>query len=433
MAQFDKGKRGAFTYALDYQCRVPLTAFDLDAGEKGVIFAYNLYLSNEVWMAFYALGDYERGRVEFSDTFDSVAIRKYTLQIDVTNPRKGFGEQVRMEISALTGGLRAIPLTLNNSLDEQDNERLKKALRLVSAKLPGGGKVEAIQEDWDGGLTLLLPEARKAGDEFTLELSLWGNSIFHVETSSVMTADLEECFYPLATTDWYPRHSVLKRSAFDMTFRHKNRDVVAAVGRRVREEAAADDSSEKVTEWKMDTSVAIVTFAVGRFRRSSETEKTKQGDIPIEFFAPPGGPKVDFTLAELGNCLRFFSAIFGDYPYSSFGAVYHPRPFGQGFPTMLLLARADAGSDQDFSFIAHETSHQWWGDVVAWRSYRDQWLSEGFADYSGVLYTWKRDKRKSSLELIDRMRESLLVSPLLIWAWVRGGWRTWGRWCWGTV
>jgi len=43
-----------------------------------------------------------------------------------------------------------------------------------------------------------------------------------------------------------------------------------------------------------------------------------------------------------------------------------------------------------YKFIAHETSHQWWGNVVAWRSYRDQWLSEGFAEYSGMLYTYRR-------------------------------------------
>ena len=42
--------------------------------------------------------------------------------------------------------------------------------------------------------------------------------------------------------------------------------------------------------------------------------------------------------------------------------------------------------------MSHETAHQWWGNIVAWRSYRDQWLSEGFAEYSGVLYTAIRAK-----------------------------------------
>jgi hypothetical protein len=411
VAQFEKGKRGAFTYLLDYQCRIPLAAFGLDAGEKGVIFAHNYYLFNEVWLAFYALDDYERGRIAFSDTFDLVAIPKYTMQIDLTNPRKLLSEQVRMEVSTLTGGLRAIPLMLNDSLGEWDNERLKKAMRVVSVRSPEGGTMEFIQEDWDGGVTLLLHEARKAGDKFGVELSIQGNSTFHADSSVTGLAYLGDCFYPLSTGGWYPRHSALKRSTYDLTFRHKKDDVVVSVGRRVREDVAADDNSEKVTQWKMDTPVMFVTFAVGGFRRTSEIEKRAEGDIPIEFFAPPGGPKVDFMLAELGNCLRFFSTMFGAYPYSSFGAVYHPRPFGQGFPTLLLLARSDSATKEDFSFIAHETSHQWWGDVVAWRSYRDQWLSEGFANYSGVLYTAHRNNPKSSLQLVDGMRTSLLSPP----------------------
>jgi aminopeptidase N len=37
-------------------------------------------------------------------------------------------------------------------------------------------------------------------------------------------------------------------------------------------------------------------------------------------------------------------------------------------------------------FRAHEVAHQWWGAGVEWRDYRDQWLSEGFAQYAAALY-----------------------------------------------
>ncbi len=47
-----------------------------------------------------------------------------------------------------------------------------------------------------------------------------------------------------------------------------------------------------------------------------------------------------------------------------------------------------------------------------WRSYRDQWLSEGFADYSGVLYTARREKKPNAAnDLIGRMHDELLESP----------------------
>jgi len=35
---------------------------------------------------------------------------------------------------------------------------------------------------------------------------------------------------------------------------------------------------------------------------------------------------------------------------------------------------------------AHEVAHQWWGQTVGFRSYRDQWMSEGFADTSAAMF-----------------------------------------------
>jgi hypothetical protein len=37
------------------------------------------------------------------------------------------------------------------------------------------------------------------------------------------------------------------------------------------------------------------------------------------------------------------------------------------------------------SIPAHETAHQWWGDLISWSSYRDQWFSEGLANYCALM------------------------------------------------
>ena len=41
-------------------------------------------------------------------------------------------------------------------------------------------------------------------------------------------------------------------------------------------------------------------------------------------------------------------------------------------------------------FRAHEVAHLWWGHLVGWHSYRDQWLSEGFAEYTAMLFVQAR-------------------------------------------
>src|SRR5687768_18159260 len=78
---------------------------------------------------------------------------------------------------------------------------------------------------------------------------------------------------------------------------------------------------------------------------------------------------------------------------------------------MLMIPPTDRASKYTYAFVAHETAHQWWGNIVAWRSYRDQWLSEGFAEYSGILYTGLRDSRGAREDLLNQLRSSLKEPP----------------------
>ena len=129
--------------------------------------------------------------------------------------------------------------------------------------------------------------------------------------------------------------------------------------------------------------------------------------------------KEDFILAEMNNAVRFFSQLFGEYPYPIFRGAYM-FSFGQGFAGTIMIPGADFSNYHTFSFIAHETSHQWWGDMVLWRSYRDQWLSEGFAEYSGMLYVQLRDETKNEKQLIRRAREDLKLPPQTLTGVARG-------------
>jgi aminopeptidase N len=57
----------------------------------------------------------------------------------------------------------------------------------------------------------------------------------------------------------------------------------------------------------------------------------------------------------------------------------------------------------------HEVAHQWWGHMVGWASYHDQWLSEGFADFSAGLYLQVTEKNSNRyLEFWKRNREQIL-------------------------
>lgn len=403
--EMDGGSRGRFSALMDHQARIPADVFDINAGEKGMIFKHEgVKYGTDIWTAFYDQQDFQRGVVRYSDAFDLVSIPMYRMDIDLRDPGHWLRMQVQMDLTTLADNVRIIPMNLNQGLVELNDERKNKAVHVVSAELEDGRSVGIVQEEWETGVSLILPEALAKGQKVNVKLKLegkdslwtWGNR-FH---------------YPRSTTSWYPRHGYLVRSRFQITFHHNSKARVASIGQRVREESGQGD--EWLTEWHITDPVAIATFVCGPFQRRAENVDVAGKQIPIEYYSPPGDVaaiKEDFLIAEVGNAIRYFDNIFGKYPYGRLGAAFFPTNYGQGFPTLLLLPVRGTADRAEFAFLAHENAHQWWGHIVGWRSYRDQWLSEGFAEYSGILYVRQRTNAKDQEELIRLMRRDMVDIP----------------------
>jgi aminopeptidase N len=151
-------------------------------------------------------------------------------------------------------------------------------------------------------------------------------------------------------------------------------------------------------------------------------------------------PKSDASRAVLGFAtaqpsLKFCSETIAPYPYEKLALIVGATKFGGMenssaivFQANLLSPRngarrtsrtfnIDAGLEE---VVAHEIAHQWWGQAVGWKNYHDQWLSEGFAEYSGILYTGHRDKPSSARELIVAHRDTMKDAPKTMYG-VLGG------------
>jgi aminopeptidase N len=57
---------------------------------------------------------------------------------------------------------------------------------------------------------------------------------------------------------------------------------------------------------------------------------------------------------------------------------------------------------------AHETAHEWWGDLIYWRGYRDQWLFEGLANYCSLMML-ERENPTGFRQVMTRYRDNLLA------------------------
>ena len=123
--------------------------------------------------------------------------------------------------------------------------------------------------------------------------------------------------------------------------------------------------------------------------------------------------------------MRLFQHWFGDAPYGRIAITQQPEfNFGQSWPTLVYLPmsafldatqRYELMGQQAFRFASfiqevtpHEISHQWWGHMVGWASYHDQWLSEGFAEFSAGLFVEATSKAGEVDKFWDRLRDEIV-------------------------
>ena len=237
-------------------------------------------------------------------------------------------------------------------------------------------------------LTALLPRPLRAGETATLVVDYAGKIIVKDYRS----------FELLDTQEWYPHAGTRDRAAYDVTFHWPHRLDLLACGRRV------DGGERDGVAWErraFDQPAAGFAFEVGHFR----TEKIKAGHVEVTLAFDPDAAQMSAKVrAEIGktvaDSLAYFEELFGPYPLDQLTVVTASRGFSQSMFGFVTLSDAMIG---DFGFwsllfgledrrtiVAHEVAHQWWGHMVGWESYRDQWISEAMASYAALLYDKNR-------------------------------------------
>ena len=131
---------------------------------------------------------------------------------------------------------------------------------------------------------------------------------------------------------------------------------------------------------------------------------------------------------DLSNSLKLFTTLFGEPLWSHFWVTEIPYGEGVSFPGMIDLSFSTFQTSSldgfDEFFRAHEASHQWWGNGVRPASYRDAWLSEGLASFSGLWYLQALHRHNDEMyRFLDQYRTDILddrdvTGPIAV------GWRS---------
>lgn len=350
-----------------------------------------------------------------SSTEEKRQVAPLHYEIDATVGRRDrLAAKVKFDVKALRDGDRVLGLNLLPDL------------RVSHARLASGVELGVIQESrkQDGALHLILPEPTKRGRLYTVEIDYEGNKVISDEGSGNYSVDARESWYPNVSPfrDW---------ATYDIKFHSPKKLTLVSVGKLVSEKKEGD---EIVTEWMSETPMPVAGFNYGNFRRKDRTDDVTA--YALEAYAtaePPDYLKsqnlgdslsayrstgadsgsamnlspssmADTVLVDAQNSVRIYTQWFGAAPFGRLAVTQQPAfSFGQSWPTLVYLpvsAFLDSTTrwrllgSNTFRFssefidvvTAHEVAHQWWGHMVSWASYHDQWLSEGFSDFSASLF-----------------------------------------------
>ena len=141
----------------------------------------------------------------------------------------------------------------------------------------------------------------------------------------------------------------------------------------------------------------LVALAAGYFHRL----EAKAGELPLAMLVPPSEKdQAANAFKDTAKIVEFFQKEIGvPFAWDKYYQVYCHDFLAGGmentsctFEAASMLFTSQTEQLRTLHRLdAHETAHQWFGDLLTCRDWSHLWLNEGFASYYTVLYEGHRD------------------------------------------
>ncbi|MCD0447869.1 M1 family metallopeptidase [Actinocorallia sp. API 0066] len=244
-------------------------------------------------------------------------------------------------------------------------------------------------------ITPAVPLAR--GEEFTTVVSYTGTptSIQHGTLGTYGWIKTREGAIVLAEPDgastWLPVNDhPSDKATYDFTITVPKHLKALANGEPL---APSLEGNWATFRWRQPVAMAsyLASVAIGKW----EMTHGKVGDITV---ITAVDPKFKKSLTQVHRrtmrALRWGRTTFGPYPFRTSGAIVDDPRLDYALETQDRPIYGGFVPSEDF--VVHELAHQWFGNSVTVRRWKDIWLNEGFATYAEWMYREHRSKKDSA-------------------------------------
>ena len=386
-------------------------------------------------------------------SLDDVKIRSVKIKA-VVKPPTDLAAEAELDVVVRTGGERTVVFELSRYLKISEVVQLQ-GEKITSVEFLQNNAIEGSQLARRGNdlVAVVFAKPLTEGQQIRLRFTYQG---------PVMTAAGGGLVYVGARGAWCPNRG-MAMSEYQMQFRSPTEWKLIATGERVSTAVDAETKDE-VTVWRSNGPVPLAGFNLGRYQMVSVTAKEKSffGAPPkIETYAARGmedifksnkslrsvvtrmpqrsdGAVMDITppvtpdpathMQSIGEqaarSIDYNSIHVAPYPFATLSITQMPGHDSQGWPGLIYLSSyvylkaAERPSIRgigteisnllyDRVMVPHEVAHQWWGNAVTSKSYRDIWLMEAISQYLALMQL-EKDDSAGFHKVLDYYRTDLM-------------------------
>jgi hypothetical protein len=198
---------------------------------------------------------------------------------------------------------------------------------------------------------------------------------------------------PMGSQGWFPSNNVpYDKASYDISV--TTSADTSAVSNGVLASTTPHEDGTTTYDWHQEEPMAsyLATVSVGDFDTSGSNLAGARPNYVYVDRSFTNRAAIIANQQRVPAILDFYATYYDmPYPFAASGGIVPRVDSGVGYvletqtkPTYPSEDAASTGAG--LSTIAHENGHQWFGDLVTLRQWRDIWLNEGLTEFSSWLY-----------------------------------------------